>query len=208
MESGGAEGKRKQGADEEDNIYLIPSEILVLLISGYSGMLTLGNGKQRPRARRENRGCWVGVCLTLPTQNTVTRGSGDGRAGSALSGLGCSSLCFRVGVQQPIFPPCHQSDVLTPRHLDPCIGQDSHGLLLAQHPRLVPQLSWAWARLPARDSAHIPWSFRTSPLSLSSAPAPSLSLNHQPGLLVTVAEQVWFYHLHPGAEETRPRKVE
>lgn len=50
----------------EGNIYLIPSEILVLSICGDSGKLTLGNGKQRPRARREKRGCWVGVCQTPP----------------------------------------------------------------------------------------------------------------------------------------------
>lgn len=52
----------------EGNIYLIPSEILVLSICGDPGKLTLGNGKQRPRARREKRGCWVGVCQTLPSQ--------------------------------------------------------------------------------------------------------------------------------------------
>lgn len=40
------------------------------------------------------------------------------------------------------------------------------------------------------------------------SPAPSLSLDLQPGPLVTVAEQVWLYHLHPSAEETRHRRAE
>lgn len=70
MESGGAEGKGGRGGDGEENIYLIPSETLVLSICGNPDKvkLMLGNGKQRPRARREKRGCWVGVCRTLPSQ--------------------------------------------------------------------------------------------------------------------------------------------
>lgn len=98
-----AEGKKGHGdtGDTEGTIYLIPLETVVLLICNCSGnvKLMLGSGKQRPRAGRENRGCWVGVSLIL-----CLRGQG-----------------VRVdGVLQPVSPPQHWSDVLAPHYRGPC----------------------------------------------------------------------------------------
>lgn len=108
MASEGAEGKKAHGGDGENNMYLTPSETAVLLTHEYSGevALMLGDGKQRPRARREIRGCWVSVCLSDPPIPEHCHGRQQRWVGSALSGL---------GVLQPVFPPCRWSAALTPR---------------------------------------------------------------------------------------------